>query len=246
MAESTVAAPPSTTPGKSLAARILGIVFSPYEAYADVATRPRVLGALLFVLALNLATAAMFSSSRVGREITLDEAMRRMESFGFQIPDDAYEQMEDQIMNGPVYYSLIGQAVFWPIGIAVMAGVFFVVFNVLLGYESTYKHVFAVVVHSCILLALQLLVVYPMFYLKQSMASPTSLTVFMPFLDEESFVARFLGAFDLFRLWWLANLSIGIGVLYKKRMGPIFMSILAVYIVIALLYATATAILSGT
>jgi hypothetical protein len=101
------------------------------------------------------------------------------------------------------------------------------------------------VVHSAILLSLQALFIFPIMYLKQSMDSPTSLTVFTPFLDEESFLARFLGVFDLFRLWWVANLSIGISVLYKQRLGPIFTSLLAVYVVIALLWATAAAILSG-
>jgi hypothetical protein len=84
-----------------------------------------------------------------------------------------------------------------------------------------------------------------MFYLKESMANPTSLAVFMPFLDESSFVARLVGAIDLFRLWWIVNLSIGIGVLYKKRTSPIVWSMLAVYAVIALIIAAAGAALSG-
>jgi hypothetical protein len=245
MAETTAPAPSSATTGKGLAARILGVVFSPYDTYADVAARPRMLGALLFVLALNLAAFGVFSSSQRGREMALDQAIRTMETFNVQITDEMYAGMEDSMINGNMIFPMISQAVFWPIIMAAMAGLLFVVFNVLLGYESTFKHVFAVVVYSSVLLSLQQLFIFPMMYLKQSMASPTSLTVFMPFLDEESFAARFLGVFDLFRLWWLANLSIGIAVLYKKRMGPIFMSLLVVYVVIALVWATAGAILSG-
>ena len=233
------------TGGKSLGARIAGIVFSPYDTYADVAARPRVIGALLFVLALNVATFAVFSASQRGREMALDQAIRVMETFTRQIPDEVYAQMEDRMLNGNMIFPTVSQAVFWPIILAALAGVLFVVFNVLLGYESTYKHVLAVVVHSSILLALQALFIFPIMYFKQSMSPPASLTVFMPFLAEESFLARFLGAFDLFRLWWVANLSIGIGVLYKKRTGPIFTGFLAVYVVIALAVATVAAILSG-
>src|SRR5262245_10528305 len=158
--------------GKSLAARIAGVVFSPYDTYADVAARPRVIGALLFVLVLNLASFGIFSSSQRGREMALDQAVRVMETFTRQIPDEVYAQMEDRMLHGNMVFPMVGQAVFWPIVLATLAGVLYVVFNVLLGYDSTYKRVFAVVVHSSILLALQALFIFPIMYFKQSMSAP--------------------------------------------------------------------------
>jgi hypothetical protein len=77
------------------------------------------------------------------------------------------------------------------------------------------------------------------------MSSPTSLFVFFPFLDETGVLARFLGIIDLFRLWWLANLAIGLGVLFKKRVGPIFTGFLILYGVIAVVYAGVSAFFSG-
>ena len=41
----------SATGSKSLMARIAGVIFSPRAAYADVAARPRVFGALVVVMA---------------------------------------------------------------------------------------------------------------------------------------------------------------------------------------------------
>ena len=37
---------PNETPGPGLAARLIGVLFSPRDAYTAVAARPRVLGAL--------------------------------------------------------------------------------------------------------------------------------------------------------------------------------------------------------
>ena len=57
--------------------------------------------------------------------------------------------------------------------------------------------------------------------------------------------ARFLGAIDLFLLWWVVNLAIGLGVLYKRRTGPIATGMLITFVAIALVVAAVRAALSG-
>jgi hypothetical protein len=69
--------------------------------------------------------------------------------------------------------------------------------------------------------------------------------VFLPFLDENTFPARLLGSIDLFLIWWLVNLAIGLGVLYKRRTGPIAVGLLSVYLAIALIIAGIRTALSG-
>jgi hypothetical protein len=46
---------------------------------------------------------------------------------------------------------------------------------------------------------------------------------------------RFLGAIDLVLVWWIITLSIGLAVLYRRRTGGIAMTLLAIYVVIALI-----------
>jgi hypothetical protein len=243
MTDASAPALPATPP-KGLAARAAGVVFSPYEAYADIVAHPRVLGALLLVIAVGCGTAIAFGSTQVGREVTLDYTIRWMEGFGAQVSDQMYGEIETRIMNQPAWQQGLSQLAVWPVFAAAIAGLLMFVFNVVLGHEATFKRVFAVVVHSFILIALQLLFIYPIFYLKQSMSSPTSLTVFLPFLDEASLAARFVGAFDLFRLWWVVNVAIGMAVLYKRRTQPILTGFLAVYFFLALAYAGIGALFS--
>ena len=245
MPDAAPAAAAAARPAQGLLARIAGVVFSPYETYADVARQPRVLGVLLFVVVMSAATSAVFLSSERGRAIMFDQAVTQMESFGIQMTDEMYDQMEAGIMNQRAWVQALPQAASWPILTLVFGGILSVVFNAVLGYDSTFKHVTAVVAHSTVLAALQLLFVYPMFYLNQSMSNPTAVTVFMPFLDAQSFLGRFLGTFDVFRIWWVGNVAIGLGVLYGKRVQPIFSSLMAVYIVVALVVAIAGTILSG-
>ena len=69
--------------------------------------------------------------------------------------------------------------------------------------------------------------------------------MFLPFLDENSFPARFLGSIDLFLIWWIVSLAIGLGVLYRKRTGPIATTLLVVYVSIAIVIAAIKSALSG-
>jgi quinol-cytochrome oxidoreductase complex cytochrome b subunit len=64
-----------------------------------------------------------------------------------------------------------------------------------------------------------------------------NLGIFVPFLDEKSVVTLFLGSIDLFFVWATISLAIGLGVLYKRRTGPIATSLLGIYVVIALVIA---------
>jgi hypothetical protein len=59
-------------------------------------------------------------------------------------------------------------------------------------------------------------------------------------LEDTAFVSVLLRTLDIFLLWWLVVLAIGIGVLYKRRPGGIATSLIGVYVVIALLVATFT------
>jgi hypothetical protein len=67
-----------------------------------------------------------------------------------------------------------------------------------------------------------------------------NLGVFLPMLEETSFVAVMLRSIDMFLLWWMVVLAIGLGVIYKRRTGPIATTFIGLYVVIALLIAVFT------
>ena len=86
----------------------------------------------------------------------------------------------------------------------------------MLGGDATFKQVFAIVAHSGVVLAALSLFTTPLAYARESMSSATNLGVFLPFLDESSFLARLLGSIDLIFIWWMVSLAIGLGVLYRR------------------------------
>ena len=82
-------------------------------------------------------------------------------------------------------------------------------------------------------------------YLRGTMSSATNLAVLLPMIDEASFLGRLLGMVDLFIIWWLLVLAIGLGVLYRRRTQPIAISLMAVYAVIAVVVAVVRSRMGG-
>jgi hypothetical protein len=69
------------------------------------------------------------------------------------------------------------------------------------------------------------------------MTSASNLGVLLPMLPEKSFFALLLGMIDLFLIWQLVVLSIGLAVLYRRRTQPIATALLVVYAIIAVIVA---------
>jgi hypothetical protein len=196
------------------------------------------------VLAVLVAATFVFLSTEVGQQATLDNQVRQLESFGRTVSDAQYQQME-RMAPYARYFAAGFQLVLLPVMALMAAGVAFAVFNAALGGDATFKQVYAVVVHSGVILPLQALFGLPLAYARETLSSATSLAVFFPFLDENTFAAQLLGSIDLFLIWWIVSLAIGLGVLYRKRTGTIATTLLVIYVVIGLIIAAIKTAASG-
>lgn len=223
-------------PAWGLLARIVGVVFSPRVTYAEIARNPRVLGALVAIIVIGAAVNYAFISTDVGRMALIDQQISRMESIGMDVTDEMVAGME---RNAPRfgYYSVAGTVVSVPLLVLVTAGIAFFAFSGVMGGAASFQQVVAVVVHSGFITTLQLLFVTPLNYALESMSSATSLGVFLPMVDPDGLPGMLLGSIDFFGIWWIVNLSIGLGVLYKKRTSPVVWSLLAFYLVVVLIVA---------
>jgi hypothetical protein len=234
----------SATSNRSLPARIVGVLFSPRATYADVAARPRWLGAFLVVYLLITAVATTFMATEVGRNAVVDQQITQSEAYGRHLTQEQIDRLET-MSQYYVYGTPVLQLVSLALGGLIVAGLAFAVFNALLGGDATFKQVFAVVVHSGVVLAALSLFTTPLAYARQTLSTATNLGVFFPFLDDSSFVARLLGSIDLVFIWWMVSIAIGLGVLYRKRTGPIATTMLAIYAVIGIVIAAIKTASSG-
>src|SRR6478672_4056742 len=213
---------------KSLPARIAGIIFAPRATYADVAARPRWVAAFLVVYLVTAAVATAFMSTEVGRAAVVDQQITQAESYGRQVNQAQIDRLE-AFSKYLVYVAPVIQFFALAGGGLLVAGLAFAIFNALLGADAAFKQVFAVVVHSGVILAALSLFSTPLAYARQTLSSTTNLLVFAPFLDDGSFPARLLGSIDLIYIWWMVSLAIGLGVVYRRRTAPIATTMIGIY-----------------
>lgn len=231
MTESTMPAPPD----EGVLARAIGVITSPRRTFEAIVQNPRPV-AILFLVALVIALATSLPQfTERGRQAALDMQVQQVEKFtGQPVSDEQYARMQTGMKYG-AYFTPVAIFVFTPIGALVFAGIYFVIFNAILGGTATFKQVLAIVTHSMVISALGVALGAPVMYIKGTMSSmgPFSLAALVPMLEEKSFLVQFLGFIDPFRVWGTIVTAIGLGVLYKRKSGNIAIALLIVYALIA-------------
>lgn len=218
-----------------LLARVIGVIFSPREAYAAVALRPYWFGAMAIALAIMGGAQFALLSTDVGKQLALDQNVGAMEAFGMTVTDEMYDNLE-RGMERARYTGPIGTVVFMPIAMLLSAGILHVMFGLVGGGTGTFRQVYAISAHAALITALQL-VFTTIMTVASGRPAGANLGIFVPMLEETTFVVRFLQTIDLFYVWSTLSTAIGLGVLYKRRTGGIAMVLFGIYLVIALIVA---------
>lgn len=229
---------------KSLLARFFGIITSPQATYREVVAHPKWFGMMALTTVVIAFCAAAPMMTEAGQEAALENQIAQMKTFGVDVNDQMYEQMRKGMSRAP-YTAAAAVIVITPVMAAIFTGILFAVFNAALGGEASFKQLFAVWVHSGVISTLGQLFTAPLNLLRGQVGSATTLGVLLPMIDEASFLGRLLGMVDLFIIWWLVVLAIGLGVLYRRRTQPIAISLLAVYAVIAVVVAIVRSRMGG-
>jgi hypothetical protein len=230
--------PTSTAPAGSspvslnLVERFIGIITAPRATYESVVAHPKWLGMFLLTAVIVAIGAALPMTTDAGKAASVEQQVSFMEGMGAEVSDEQYEQLMKgtailpyttggSVLVGSLLMSLLMAAILWAI------------FNAAMGGDATYKQILTVLVHGSVISALGQMFTGPLNYFRGSVASATNLSVLLPMLDEKSFIGRLAGAVDLFIIWWLIVLAIGLAVLYRRKTQPIAITLFAIYAVIA-------------
>jgi hypothetical protein len=142
-----------------------------------------------------------------------------------------YDQMERGAARLP-YTTAAFTIVIAPIMAVIVAGLLFAVFNAAMGGEASFKQVFAVVVHAGVISAISAVFSGVINYLRGGVGSVANLGGLLPMLPEQSFIGHLLGTIDVFLIWYVVVLAIGLAVLYRRRTQTIAISLLGMYAVV--------------
>jgi Yip1-like protein len=206
---------------------------SPKETFAAVAANPRWLGVMAVTLVIGAACQYVIFSSPGMQDELFKQATRNP-----SMTDQQVAAVEMFLARLPALFAG-ATFVLGPLVTALFAGILMLIFSTVMGGSARFKQVYAVVAHSGVVSCIQGILGAA---LTLSGAPPNgtaapgaNLAIFVPMLEETSFVTRFLGAIDLILVWWLITMSIGLAVLYRRKTGGIATTLLAIYLVIALI-----------
>ena len=210
---------------KGFIQRWIDIYFSPQAAYESIDRKPDWIVPLLVVAII--AAIAAFVLFPVIVQTQIDQLVDKQGM--------SYEDAQQQVQQTEVFIKYLG-----PIGAIIstfvmafiVAGIFFLVNNHLLGGDSTYKKVLAV--YSYTTLGIQTvgtIIAVPVMLAKNSFDVPFSPAAFLSSDMKEDFIYKFLAKFDLFTIWMVVLLIIGFGVIYKFTQGKAATAVVGLWVI---------------
>jgi hypothetical protein len=219
------------------------MVRSPRATLTSAVAHPRSLDLAILIVAISAVCSAGFLMTRVGQLAALDQQVRQLESFGATITDDTYETLRDVVPYRPIVsaaFILLGWPILWVLSAAVLHRLGNHIAEeglprrpvrsaereggsdeVPAQRRVTFPQVLTVIVHASAIFAVSAVVALPINYARESLGGATSLSVVMPAFGESTFPARLLGAVDIFVMWWVVLVALGLSILYQTRTLPI-------------------------
>ena len=198
----------------------------------------------VFILIVMAVCAAALLATEVGQQALVDERVRVIEGFGGSVDDPTYARLQ---ANPPwwVYFTSGGRLLLTPELTLLMAVVVWVIARAATP-ATTFTQALAIVVHASVVLALGQVIATPIHYVRESLTSPLNLAAILPGMDEGTAPARIFGAIDLFAVWWLVLMAIGLSALTGRATRKYVFWFGAAYLALAAVMAGVIAAVGGT
>jgi hypothetical protein len=224
--------------------RLIGMLISPSATLRTAIQDPRPADLAALIVMISAICSAGFLFTRVGYLAGLDQTVRQLESFGTVITDASYAELRSWQAYRP-WLSAATIVVGWPLIWMLAAGAFRFLGNRAGSVRASFAHVYSIVVHASAVLALRSLVSVPINFARESAGGATSLALLLPAFGESTVPARIVGAIDLFVLWWIVLVSLGLGMLYHVRAWAVGRWLFSAYAAGALVLALLQAFRGG-
>jgi hypothetical protein len=208
--------------------KIIGIFTSPRQTFEAIDQKPTwavpFLIGIVFFLIFQLLTV----------DIQMAERLELMEAQG-NLTSEQIEAARSQ-MQGPVKYAgFIAGPIFWLLALVIMAAIFYVAANLMIGGDSSFKKVFAIICWSGLIGAVSLIVMTLLILSKGTMQGVAlDLSILLdtpPIGGEKSTLFRILSKFDVFTIWQIVLWIIGLSVTYKTTTKKSAIPVLALWAV---------------
>jgi hypothetical protein len=189
--------------------RVLDTFAAPSRLFEHFRDRTPWIGPLLVAMAVGLIVVMV-----IPQEFFVEQAREQVRQAG-----DAGAQMPDpETLAGFARVAgAAGVLVGTPLMAFAAAGVLALLFSVLGGGEVRYPQYLAVMTHAMLITSLGALITLPVQLMRGDLAARLSLALLAPFLEPDSFADRVLQGLEIFTLWAIAVVALGVGILNRRQ-----------------------------
>jgi len=221
--------------------RVTGVLWHPRATMAEVVRHPAFITTWVVVLLAVLVCGGLLLSTPVGRQALVDERVRVTEALGNRVDDAEYARLQAQ---PPLltYWTSGGRLLVTP-ELTLLIALGLMLLARLDGVQMTYVTALAIAVHATVVLALQQMLATPVHYLYESLTSPFNVASILRVFDEGTWASRLFGTIDVFGIWWMWLMAVGLATASRRSTGRYFWRLLAVYVGVAALVAGVFAVL---
>lgn len=202
-------------------AKFGNIFASPTRTFEALDKKPSWIVPLLILIIL----AAVIN--QLSFPVIIDAQMERFRSN----PDISAAQLEaiEQQISGNLgrqrIFMLVGQIIVTPIIFLIISGIFYLIGNILLGGDATYKKILSIFCWSSLILALSSIIRTPLIIMKQNMNVSLSPAMLLPGDALGTKLYALLSKFDFFTIWFLIVFAIGFALIYRFSKAKAFVTI---------------------
>ncbi|MFQ6092524.1 MAG: YIP1 family protein, partial [bacterium] len=139
------------------------------------------------------------------------------------IPDDRKDDIIENVEAGARGWRAYIGSVLTPIGVlvvlAAVSGIFLFFGNMLFGGQASFRQVLSMYAHAGVIAVPASVVKVPLILAQQSLRVQTNLALFLSADAEQSLLYRLLAKFDIFTIWEVILLIIGLAAIYRFSNG---------------------------
>lgn len=181
-------------------------------------------------------------------EVQYDAGLERIENSS-RIPDDQKEEiiakMESQMDSGPQkIMAWVASGLGGPISVFFMALIALLVGNTFMGGSAKYGQLLNVTAWAFMVNILESIVKIPLMLSKWSIEVYTGLGV-LGIGEKGTFIHSLLAGIDIFAIWRIVLIAIGMGIIYNKKTQPYAVGMLIAWFILKLIGAGASSFFGG-
>lgn len=220
--------------------RIFNIFFEPRKVFENLKIKPKWLIPFIIISIIGITSFYYTYPFIMKQQIARIEESER-------IPDAQKEMIIERMSE--MEHPPVWQLGFAPIGtliyFLIIAGILFFVGNVLLGGDSSYGRVLSVFAYSSLIAIPAAIIKIPLVFMRETAEIQTSLALLLSPDMKESFIYRFLAQIDIFTIWTMILVSLGMAVMYNFTLRKSATTVFVLWLLWVLVSSALAGILGG-